>query len=119
MTSASTFLLGDILMQAGLPAGVVNILAGWRRCRRTDGQPSLVEMVSFTGSTRVGKMTMASVAQSLKKVRWSSVARTARSFSPTPNLKAAPDAAVVRRFFNAGECCNAGSRLIVHGGDRR
>ncbi|TIX07828.1 MAG: aldehyde dehydrogenase family protein, partial [Mesorhizobium sp.] len=69
MTSASTFVLGDILLEAGLPAGVVNILAG---LGGDVGAPMvshpLVEMVSFTGSTRVGKMTMAAASNSLKKV---------------------------------------------------
>ena len=60
MTSASTFVLGDILLEAGVPAGVVNVVAG---LGADVGAPMvshpLVEMVSFTGSTRVGKLTMA------------------------------------------------------------
>ncbi|RWQ88422.1 MAG: aldehyde dehydrogenase family protein [Mesorhizobium sp.] len=69
MTSASTFVLGDILMQAGLPDGVVNILAGLGAdVGAAMVSHPLVEMVSFTGSTRVGKMTMGSAASTLKKV---------------------------------------------------
>ena len=64
MTSASTFVLGDILLEAGVPAGVVNVLAG---LGADVGAPMvshpLVEMISFTGSTRVGKLTMATAAQ--------------------------------------------------------
>ena len=115
MTSASTFVLGDILMQAGLPAGVVNILAG---LGADVGAPMvshpLVEMVSFTGSTRVGKMTMASAAQSLKKVSMELGGKNGQIVFPDADLEAAADAAVFGGFFNAGECCNAGSRLIVH-----
>ncbi|WP_036257897.1 aldehyde dehydrogenase family protein [Mesorhizobium sp. WSM3224] len=115
MTSASTFVLGDILLEAGLPAGVVNVLAGFG----TDvGAPMvshpLVEMVSFTGSTRVGKMTMAAASNSLKKVSMELGGKNGQIVFPDADLEAAADAAVFGGFFNAGECCNAGSRLIVH-----
>lgn len=115
MTSASTFVLGDILMQAGLPDGVVNILAG---LGAEVGAPMvshpLVEMVSFTGSTRVGKMTMASASDTLKKVSMELGGKNGQIVFPDADLEAAADAAVFGGFFNAGECCNAGSRLIVH-----
>ncbi|AZO18928.1 aldehyde dehydrogenase family protein [Mesorhizobium sp. M2A.F.Ca.ET.043.05.1.1] len=115
MTSASTFVLGDILLEAGLPAGVVNILAGYGA---DVGAPMvshpLVEMVSFTGSTRVGKMTMAAASNSLKKVSMELGGKNGQIVFPDADLEAAADAAVFGGFFNAGECCNAGSRLIVH-----
>ncbi|MEW6634806.1 MAG: aldehyde dehydrogenase family protein [Pseudomonadota bacterium] len=115
MTSASTFVLGDILLEAGLPAGVVNILAGYGA---DVGAPMvshpLAEMVSFTGSTRVGKMTMATASNSLKKVSMELGGKNGQIVFPDADLKAAADAAVFGGFFNAGECCNAGSRLIVH-----
>ncbi len=115
MTSASTFLLGDLLLEAGLPEGVVNVLAG---LGADVGAPMvshpLVEMVSFTGSTRVGKLTMATAAQSLKKVSMELGGKNGQIVFPDADLDAAADAAVFGGFFNAGECCNAGSRLIVH-----
>ncbi|MEI9415352.1 aldehyde dehydrogenase family protein [Mesorhizobium sp. Cs1321R2N1] len=115
MTSASTFVLGDILLEAGVPAGVVNVLAG---LGADVGAPMvshpLVEMVSFTGSTRVGKMTMAAASNSLKKVSMELGGKNGQIVFPDADLVAAADAAVFGGFFNAGECCNAGSRLIVH-----
>ncbi|TIN19127.1 MAG: aldehyde dehydrogenase family protein [Mesorhizobium sp.] len=115
MTSASTFVLGDILLQAGLPTGVVNILAG---LGSDVGAPMvshpLVEMVSFTGSTRARKMTMAAASSSLKKVSMELGGKNGQIVFPDADLEAAADAAVFGGFFNAGECCNAGSRLIVH-----
>ena len=69
MTSASTLVLGEILMQAGLPEGVVNIIVG---TGPEAGAPITghrdVDMISFTGSTRVGRLTMAAAAETLKKV---------------------------------------------------
>ncbi|MBZ9821891.1 aldehyde dehydrogenase family protein [Mesorhizobium sp. CA4] len=115
MTSASTFVLGDILLEAGLPAGVVNVLAG---IGANVGAPMvshpLVEMLSFTGSTRVGKMTMAAASNSLKKISMELGGKNGQIVFPDADLEAAADAAVFGGFFNAGECCNAGSRLIVH-----
>jgi acyl-CoA reductase-like NAD-dependent aldehyde dehydrogenase len=115
MTSASTFVLGDILLEAGVPAGAVNVVAG---LGADVGAPMvahpLVEMVSFTGSTRVGKLTMASAANSLKKVSMELGGKNGQIVFPDGDLEAAVDAAAFGGFFNAGECCNAGSRLIVH-----
>ena len=115
MTSASTLVLAEILLEAGLPAGVVNVVVG---LGPDVGAPlvdhPLVEMVSFTGSTRVGKMTMAAAARSLKKVSMELGGKNAQIVFPDADLKAAADATVFGGFFNAGECCNAGSRLIVH-----
>ena len=115
MTSASTLVLGEILLEAGLPAGVVNVIAG---LGPDVGAPlvdhPLVEMVSFTGSTRVGKMTMATASRSLKKVSMELGGKNGQIVFPDADLSAAADAAVFGGFFNAGECCNAGSRLIVH-----
>ena len=115
MTSASTFLLGDILLDAGMPAGVVNVVAGLGAdVGAAMVSHPLVEMVSFTGSTRVGKLTMASAANSLKKVSMELGGKNGQVVFPDGDLEAAADAAVFGGFFNAGECCNAGSRLIVH-----
>ena len=103
-----------------MPAGVVNIVAG---TGAEVGAPMvdhpLVDMVSFTGSTRVGKLTMAAAAQTLKKVSMELGGKNPQIVFPDADLEAAVDAAVFGGFFNAGECCNAGSRLIVHERYRR
>ena len=115
MTSASTLALGAILAEAGLPAGVVNILSGYGpdigAPMTTDPR---VDMVSFTGSTRVGKAAMAAAAPTLKKLSMELGGKNPQLIFPDADLDAALDAAVFGAFFNAGECCNAGSRLIVH-----
>ncbi|RWH36715.1 MAG: aldehyde dehydrogenase family protein, partial [Mesorhizobium sp.] len=84
---------------AGLPDGVVNILAG---LGADVGAPMvshpLVEMVSFTGSTRVGKMTMASAANSLKKVSMELGGKNGQIVFPDADLEAAADAADIERI---------------------
>ncbi|MCX5513642.1 sorbosone dehydrogenase [Kaistia algarum] len=115
MTSASTVLLGELLMQAGLPDGVCNIVLGTGpEVGQHMVQHPSVDMISFTGSTRVGKATVAAAAQTLKKVSMELGGKNAQIVFPDADLEAAVDAAVFGAFFNAGECCNAGSRLIIH-----
>ena len=115
LTSGSTLLLGEILIEAGVPAGVVNIVTGTGpevgsvMTRHPD-----VDMVSFTGSTGVGRLTMANAAQTLKKVSLELGGKNPQIVFPDADLDAFIDAAVFGAYFNAGECCNAGSRLILH-----
>jgi len=115
LTSGSTLLLGEILMQAGLPAGVVNIIVGTGPDVGAvmTSHPD-VDMISFTGSTGVGRLSMASGAQTLKKVSLELGGKNPQIVFPDADLEAFVDAAVFGAWFNAGECCNAGSRLILH-----
>ena len=115
LTSASTLYLGRLLLEVGLPRGVVNILVG----EGPDvGAPLTadprVDMVSFTGSTRVGKAAMAAASTSLKKVSMELGGKNPQIVFPDADLDAALDAVVFGAYFNAGECCNAGSRIILH-----
>lgn len=115
MTSASTLVLGEILMEAGFPAGVVNIITGTGpEAGATMTSHPDVDMISFTGSTLVGKLTMANAAQTLKKVSLELGGKNPQIVFPDANLDEFVDAAVFGAYFNAGECCNAGSRLILH-----
>jgi betaine-aldehyde dehydrogenase len=115
LTSGSTLVLGEILMEAGVPEGVVNIIVGTGPDVGSvmTSHPD-VDMVSFTGSTGVGKLTMASAAQHLKKVSLELGGKNPQIVFPDANLDEFIDAAVFGAYFNAGECCNAGSRLILH-----
>jgi betaine-aldehyde dehydrogenase len=115
LTSGSTLVLGEILIDAGVPAGAVNILVGTGPdVGATMTTHPDVDMVSFTGSTGVGKLTMANAAQTLKKVSLELGGKNPQIVFPDADLDAFIDAAVFGAYFNAGECCNAGSRLILH-----
>jgi len=115
MTSATTVILGELLIEAGLPAGVVNIVLGY-------GDPvgavmtthPDVDMVSFTGSTGVGKAIVAATSNTLKKVSLELGGKNPQVIFPDADLDEAADAIVFGVYFNAGECCNSGSRIIVH-----
>ena len=115
MTPSTTVILGELLVEAGLPAGVVNIVLGY-------GQPvgammttdPRVDMVTFTGSTGVGKAIVAAAAPTLKKVSLELGGKNPQVIFPDADLDSAVDAIVFGVYFNAGECCNSGSRIIVH-----
>lgn len=115
MTPSTTVMLGELLVEAGLPAGVVNIVLGY-------GQPvgalmaahPDVDMVTFTGSTGVGKAIAAAASGTLKKVALELGGKNPQVIFPDADLESAADAAVFGVYFNQGECCNSGSRIIVH-----
>jgi betaine-aldehyde dehydrogenase len=114
-TSGTTLMLGEILLDAGCPAGVVNILVGRGNVvGELLVSHSDVDMVSFTGSTAVGKAAVAKSARTLKKVSMELGGKNPQIIFPDCDLDAALDAAVFGVYFNAGQCCNSGSRLLVH-----
>ena len=73
-----------------------------------------VDMISFTGSTGVGRAAMAAAAATLKKVSMELGGKNPQVIFPDADMDAALDAAAFGAYFNAGECCNAGSRLLLH-----
>jgi acyl-CoA reductase-like NAD-dependent aldehyde dehydrogenase len=115
LTPSTTVILGELLVEAGLPAGVANIVLGY-------GQPvgallstdPRVDMITFTGSTAVGKSIVAAAAGTLKRVSLELGGKNPQVIFPDADLDSAVDAIVFGVYFNAGECCNSGSRIIVH-----
>ena len=71
-------------------------------------------MISFTGSTIVGRAAMAAAASTMKKVSMELGGKNPQIIFPDADMDAALDAAAFGAYFNAGECCNAGSRLLLH-----
>jgi betaine-aldehyde dehydrogenase len=113
-TSGSTLMLGQILLDAGVPPGVVNILVGQGRVigELMVRHPN-VDMLSFTGSTAVGKETVAKSAQTLKKVSMELGGKNPQLVFADCDWDAAVDATVHGIYFNGGQCCNSGSRVLV------
>ncbi|QLE02452.1 aldehyde dehydrogenase family protein [Galbibacter sp. BG1] len=115
MTPGTTLLLGEILKEAGLPNGVVNIVAGYGDPVGVTLTESLdVDMISFTGSTEVGKQIVKSASVNLKKVELELGGKNPQIIFPDADIDALIDAIVFGVYFNMGECCNSGSRIIVH-----
>ncbi|MES2846083.1 MAG: aldehyde dehydrogenase family protein [Pseudomonadota bacterium] len=115
MTPSTTAMLADLLIQAGLPPGVCNIVLGY-------GTPvgSLmtthadVDMVTFTGSTAVGRQITRSAGDTLKKVALELGGKNPQVIFPDADLESAADAVTFGIYFNVGQCCNSSSRIIVH-----
>lgn len=115
LTSATTVILCELLIEAGLPAGVVNLVLGFGNPVGAEltTHPS-IDMVSFTGSTVVGKAIVAATSSTLKKVSLELGGKNPQVIFPDADLDEAADAIAFGVYFNAGECCNSGSRIIVH-----
>lgn len=114
-TPLSALRLGELILEAGLPEGVVNIVTGYGE---TAGAPLAahdgVDKVAFTGSTEVGKLIVQAAAGNLKKVSLELGGKSPNIvFKDAQDLKAAIDGAANAIFFNHGQCCCAGSRLLV------
>ncbi|MBV9492068.1 MAG: aldehyde dehydrogenase family protein [Verrucomicrobia bacterium] len=114
LTSGTTLRLGKILAEAGVPDGVVNVISGFGdpAGARLSSHPQ-VDMMSFTGSTRVGKAVIGASQSNLKKVGLELGGKNPQIIFADADLEAALDAAVFGVCFNMGECCNSGSRLLV------
>lgn len=114
LTPGTTLRLGKILEEAGLPKGVVNMVTGYGNPvgARLAEHP-LVDMISFTGSTNVGRSVVAASKGNLKKVELELGGKNPQIVFADADLDAALDAVVFGVYFNMGECCNSGSRLLV------
>ncbi|MCO6055561.1 aldehyde dehydrogenase family protein [Pseudomonas sp. MOB-449] len=114
LTAGTTLALAKILEEAGLPAGVFNVVTGYGDPVgvRISEHPQ-IDMVSFTGSTAVGKAITRAAAGNLKKVVLELGGKNPNVVFADADLDAAVDGAVKAILYNMGEECCAGSRLIV------
>jgi len=114
-TSLSALKLAEIIKAAGVPDGVFNVVTGVGEVAGAAlSQHSDVDMISFTGSTEVGREIMrASANSNLKKMSLELGGKSPFVIFDDANLDAAVDSACMTIFFNQGQTCTAGSRLFV------
>jgi gamma-glutamyl-gamma-aminobutyraldehyde dehydrogenase/4-guanidinobutyraldehyde dehydrogenase/NAD-dependent aldehyde dehydrogenase len=108
--------LGELAAQAGIPEGVFNVLPGYgETAGRALGLHMDVDAVAFTGSAEVGKLFLQYSGQSnMKRVGLECGGKSPNIIlADAPDLDAAATAAAWGIFYNQGEVCNAGSRLVV------
>jgi len=109
LTPATTVIMGELLIEAGLPDGVVNIVLGYGEpVGMIMSQHRSVDMVSFTGSTAVGKKISQCASDSLKKVALELGGKNPQVIFPDADLASAADAVVFGTYFNSGQCCQFG-----------
>ena len=101
-------------MEAGFPAGVINIVPGFGE---TAGDALVkhpgVDKIAFTGSTEVGRIIMQNAADTLKRVTLELGGKSPNIVFADADLDAAVNGAMLGLFLNQGQCCCAGSRLLV------
>jgi phenylacetaldehyde dehydrogenase len=113
-TPLTALLLGELIMEAGFPEGVVNIIPGYGE---TAGAALAahgdVDKVAFTGSTEVGKLIVHAATGNLKKVTLELGGKSPNVVFKDADLDTAIAGSASAIFFNHGQCCCAGSRLFV------
>jgi phenylacetaldehyde dehydrogenase len=115
-TPLTALRLGELLLEAGVPAGVVNIVPGFGDTGAALVAHPGVDKVAFTGSTEVGKKIAAAAAGNLKKVSLELGGKAPNIIFDDADLDAAIAGAVLGGYFNEGQCCVNGSRLYVQRG---
>ena len=114
-TSLSAIRLGEIMLEAGLPEGVVNIVTGLgHTVGAALASHQNVNKIAFTGSTATGKVIAQIAAAGLKKVSLELGGKSPNIMLADANLEAAIPASAMGIFFNSGQTCTAPSRLYVH-----
>jgi len=113
-TPLSALLLGELIQEAGIPNGVVNIVPGYGETAGAAlaAHPD-VDKVAFTGSTEVGKLILQAAAGNLKKVSLELGGKSPNIVLQDADVDSSISGAAGAIFFNHGQCCCAGSRLYV------
>jgi phenylacetaldehyde dehydrogenase len=113
-TPLSALRLGELLLEAGLPDGVVNIVPGFGETAGAAlaSHPD-VNKVAFTGSTEVGRLIVQAASRDLRKVSLELGGKSPNIILDDADIDAAIAGATAGIFFNHGQCCNAGSRLFI------
>lgn len=114
LAPSSAFLLAEAIEQAGLPAGVFNLVhgSGPEVGEALVTHPD-VDMVSFTGSTRAGQRIASLAAGDIKRVALELGGKSAAVVLPGADLQAAVKATLGSCFLNSGQTCSATTRLLV------
>jgi len=114
ITPVTAMELAQIFHDAGFPKGVVNIIPGAGRDAGEElARSAMVDKISFTGSTLIGKRVMGVAAESLKKCTLECGGKSANIVLSDADLEMAVDGALYAIFYHQGQCCEAGSRLFL------
>ena len=113
-TPLTALRLGELIMEAGLPEGVLNIITGFGPGAGSSiAEHPEIDKVAFTGSTEVGKIILKASAGNLKKVSLELGGKAPNIIFPDADLDQAVPTAMMGVFFNSGQVCCAGTRIFV------
>jgi acyl-CoA reductase-like NAD-dependent aldehyde dehydrogenase len=113
-TPLTALRVGELALEAGIPAGVVNVLTGEGDTGAAVVDHPGVDKLAFTGSTEVGREIGAKAGRALKRLTLELGGKSPNIILPDADLQAAIAGSFMGIYFNTGQACNAGSRLFVH-----
>jgi len=117
LTPLSALRFAELVLEAGLPEGVVNVVVGpGSSCGKRLVEHPDVAKIAFTGSTEVGRSIAAGAAATIKRVTLELGGKSANVVFADADLEAAAAAAPLAVFGNAGQDCCARSRILVQEG---
>ncbi len=115
LTPLTALRLGELVLEAGFPPGVVNIVTGLgHEAGQALAEHPGVDKIAFTGSTAVGKAIVAASAGNLKRVALELGGKSPVFIFADADLERAIEGAARGIFSNSGQVCAAGSRLFIH-----
>ncbi len=112
-TSLSTLRFGKLAVEAGVPAGVINIVTGPGEVGRTMVKHPGIDKIAFTGSTAVGQEIMRNAADTVKRITLELGGKSPNIVFADSDIDNAVKGAITGIFYGKGEVCNAGSRLFL------
>lgn len=115
-TPLTALKLGELALEAGIPAGVLNIIADGPEIAPSLVSHKDVNMVSITGSTRSGKYVMRAGADTIKRVHLELGGKAPFIVYDDADIEAAANGAVVGGYVNCGQDCTAATRIYVQDG---
>jgi aldehyde dehydrogenase (NAD+) len=113
LTSLTALRFGELAVEAGVPAGVLNIVTGRSEVGKIMVRHPGIDKIAFTGSTEVGKEIMRSAADTMKRVTLELGGKSPNIVFADSDIDNAVKGAITGIFYGKGEVCNAGSRLFV------
>ncbi len=112
-TPLTTLRFGELAIEAGVPAGVLNIVTGGPETGKAIVRHAGIDKIAFTGSTAVGKEIMRGAAETLKRVTLELGGKSPNIVFADADIDNAVKGAINGIFYGKGEVCNAGSRLFI------
>ncbi|HEY4812572.1 MAG TPA: aldehyde dehydrogenase family protein [Solirubrobacteraceae bacterium] len=112
-TPLSALRVGELALEVGFPAGVLNVLTGDGSTGAALVDHPDVDKIAFTGSTTVGREIGSKAGQALKRVTLELGGKSPNIILPDADIQAAIRGSFQAIYFNSGQACNAGSRLFV------
>jgi aldehyde dehydrogenase (NAD+) len=112
-TPLTALRVGELALEAGIPAGVLNVITGDGSTGAALVDHPGVDKVAFTGSTSVGRQIGERAGRALKRVTLELGGKSPNVILPDADLEAAIKGSYTGIYFNSGQACNAASRLFV------